>query len=165
MSPGYITCTDKNTESLFIPMDFTLWTLVVTLTQESSFKIGVLVHGLVIKTTVFMLANIWGFACHFFSFNMMIMTLYHMYGVWSSMIHIGIYVKVSHGILMTSYMLLCAYIACCLIHCPTELSLPYSHTARPLLKWRQVRVSHGQWGEICMQPVVLDMLEITSTCW
>jgi hypothetical protein len=32
-------------------------------------------------------------------------------------------------------------------------------------KWSHVRVSHGQQGEVPMQPVVLDMLEITSTCW
>ena len=31
--------------------------------------------------------------------------------------------------------------------------------------WSQVRRSHGQWGEAAMQPVVLDMLEITFTCW
>jgi hypothetical protein len=32
-------------------------------------------------------------------------------------------------------------------------------------KWRDVRVSRGQQEEVHMQPVVLDMLEITSTCW
>jgi hypothetical protein len=32
-------------------------------------------------------------------------------------------------------------------------------------KWSHMRVSRGQWGEVAMQPVVLDMLEITSTCW
>ena len=48
-------------------------------------------------------------------------------------------------------------------------TLEYAYTLfdfyRILLKWSHVRVSHGQWGELPIHPVVLDMLEITSTCW